>query len=168
MRTCGDEKRVEQLREIEAEQADTRDGGPRGHDQQYPARQPRPPLAVGIVLAVLLVSTLAHTVLSTMRRRQVDLAVLRALGCTRRQLESTMRWQTFMLIGSALVAGTPLLRRGLRAYAHRRGDGYARRGALRPERRARMGTLARAPSRRDEHAPLQALRQRRMRRLNWL
>jgi hypothetical protein len=50
MRTCGDEKRVEQLREIEAEQADTRDGGPRGHDQQYPARQPRPPLAVGIVV----------------------------------------------------------------------------------------------------------------------
>ena len=43
-----------------------------------------------------------------MRRRQVDLAVLRALGCTRRQLESTMRWQTFMLIGSALVVGIPL------------------------------------------------------------
>jgi putative ABC transport system permease protein len=43
-----------------------------------------------------------------MRRRQFDLAVLRALGCTRRQLESTMRWQTLMLIGSAMVVGIPL------------------------------------------------------------
>ena len=66
------------------------------------------PLAVGVALALLLFATLAHTVLSTMRRRQVDLAVLRALGCTRRQLESTMRWQTSMLIGSALVVGIPL------------------------------------------------------------
>ena len=66
------------------------------------------PLAVGVALALLLFATLAHTVLSTMRRRQVDLAVLRALGCTRRQLESTMRWQTLMLIGSALVVGIPL------------------------------------------------------------
>jgi putative ABC transport system permease protein len=66
------------------------------------------PLAVGVVLALLLFATLAHTVLSTMRRRQIDLAVLRALGATRRQLESTMRWQTLMLIGSALVVGIPL------------------------------------------------------------
>jgi putative ABC transport system permease protein len=66
------------------------------------------PVAVGVALALLLFATLTHTVLSTMRRRQVDLAVLRALGCTRRQLESTMRWQALMLIGSALVVGIPL------------------------------------------------------------
>ena len=65
------------------------------------------PLAVGAVVALLLFATLTHTVLSTMRRRQVDLAVIRALGATRRQLESTMRWQTLMLIGSALVVGIP-------------------------------------------------------------
>jgi hypothetical protein len=66
------------------------------------------PLAAGIVLALLLFATLTHTVLSTMRRRQSDLAVLRALGCTRRQLESTMRWQTLMLTGSALIVGIPV------------------------------------------------------------
>jgi putative ABC transport system permease protein len=66
------------------------------------------PLAAGIVVALLLFATLTHTVLSTMRRRRIDLAVLRALGCTRRQLESTMRWQTLMLIGSAMVVGVPL------------------------------------------------------------
>ena len=66
------------------------------------------PLAVGVVLALLLIATLAHTVMSTMRRRQGDLAVLRALGSTRRQLESTMRWQTFMLTASGLLVGVPL------------------------------------------------------------
>ena len=66
------------------------------------------PLAAGVVVALLLFATLTHTVLSTMRRRRIDLAVLRALGCTRRQLESTMRWQTLMLIGSALIVGIPL------------------------------------------------------------
>jgi putative ABC transport system permease protein len=66
------------------------------------------PLAIGIVVALLLFATLTHTVLSTMRRRQIDLAVLRALGGTRRQLESTMRWQAFMLIGSAMAVGIPL------------------------------------------------------------
>jgi hypothetical protein len=66
------------------------------------------PLAVGIAVALLLFATLTHTVVSTMRRRQIDLAVLRALGCTRGQLESTMRWQTLMLIGSALIVGIPL------------------------------------------------------------
>jgi hypothetical protein len=66
------------------------------------------PLVVGIVLALLLVATLAHALTSTMRRRRGDLAVLRELGCTRRQLESIMRWQTFMLSASALVVGIPL------------------------------------------------------------
>jgi hypothetical protein len=65
-------------------------------------------LAVGVVLSLLLVATLTHALLSTMRRRQSDLAVLRALGCTRRQLESTMRWQTFMVTASALAVGIPL------------------------------------------------------------
>ena len=66
------------------------------------------PLVVGVVLALLLVATLTHALLSTMRRRRGDLAVLRALGCTRRQLASTVRWQTFMLTASALVVGIPL------------------------------------------------------------
>jgi len=66
------------------------------------------PLVVGIVLALLLAATLVHALLSTMRRRRGDLAILRALGCTRRQLASMMRWQTFMLTASALVVGIPI------------------------------------------------------------
>ena len=46
----------------------------------------RLPLTIGIVLVLLLVATLTHVLVSTMRRRSVDLAILRALGCTRRNL----------------------------------------------------------------------------------
>jgi ABC-type antimicrobial peptide transport system permease subunit len=65
------------------------------------------PLAIGLVLALFLVVTLIHALVSTMRRRTSDLAVLRALGCTRRQLAATMRWQGLMLTLSAIVIGIP-------------------------------------------------------------
>ncbi len=66
------------------------------------------PLAIGVVLALFLVATLVHALVSTMRRRTSDLAVLRALGCTRRQLAATLRWQGLMLTVSAIVIGVPI------------------------------------------------------------
>jgi hypothetical protein len=66
------------------------------------------PLAIGVVLALFLVATLVHALVSTMRRRTSDLAVLRALGCTRRQLAATLRWQGLMLTISAIVIGVPI------------------------------------------------------------
>ncbi|MGZ4242253.1 MAG: FtsX-like permease family protein [Actinomycetota bacterium] len=66
------------------------------------------PLAIGAVLALFLVATLVHALVSTMRRRTSDLAVLRALGCTRGQLAATLRWQGVMLTVSAIVIGVPL------------------------------------------------------------
>ncbi|MDQ1461763.1 MAG: putative transport system permease protein [Actinomycetota bacterium] len=66
------------------------------------------PVAIGVVLALFLVVTLVHALVSTMRRRTSDLAVLRALGCTRRQLAATLRWQGLMLTLSAIVIGIPI------------------------------------------------------------
>ena len=66
------------------------------------------PLAIGVVLGLFLVATLVHALVSTMRRRTSDLAVLRALGCTRRQLAATLRWQGLMLTVSAIVIGIPV------------------------------------------------------------
>jgi ABC-type lipoprotein release transport system permease subunit len=68
----------------------------------------RLPLALGIVLALLLVATLTHVLVSTMRRRSRDLSILRALGCTRRNLSSTLRWQSVILTSVAIVVGIPL------------------------------------------------------------
>ncbi len=66
------------------------------------------PLTIGIVLVALLVATLIHVLVSTMRRRSRDFAVLRALGCTPRNLVATMCWQTIVLTGASIVVGVPL------------------------------------------------------------
>jgi len=68
----------------------------------------RLPLAIGLVLLLLLVATLTHVLVSTMRRRSRDLAILRALGCTTRNLASTLRWQSVMLTVAAIVIGVPI------------------------------------------------------------
>jgi len=61
-----------------------------------------------VVLVLFLMATLIHALVSTMRRRVTDLSVLRALGCTPRQLSSTLRWQGFMLTAAAIVVGIPI------------------------------------------------------------
>ena len=66
------------------------------------------PLAVGVVLVLLLVATLTHVLVSTMRRRAGDLAILRAIGASSRNLVATLRWQALVLTGSAILIGLPL------------------------------------------------------------
>ncbi len=66
------------------------------------------PLAVGVVLVLLLLATLTHVLVSTMRRRAADLAILRAIGASSRNLVATLRWQALVLTGSALLIGLPL------------------------------------------------------------
>ena len=66
------------------------------------------PPAIGIMLILLLVATLTHVLVTTMRRRAADLAVLRALGCVPRQLASILRWQALVLTGTALALGIPI------------------------------------------------------------
>lgn len=68
----------------------------------------RLPLTIGIVLVLMLVATLTHVLVSTMRRRTSDLAILRALGCSPRNLVATMRWQSLVLTVAAIVIGVPL------------------------------------------------------------
>jgi hypothetical protein len=68
----------------------------------------RLPLAIGVVLVLLLIATLTHVLVSTMRRRSGDLAIMRALGCTRRNLASILRWQSVVLTAAAVVIGIPL------------------------------------------------------------
>jgi putative ABC transport system permease protein len=66
------------------------------------------PLAIGGALVLLLIATLTHVLVSTMRRRSRDLAILRALGCTTRNLVSTLRWQSVVLTVAAIVIGVPV------------------------------------------------------------
>jgi ABC-type antimicrobial peptide transport system permease subunit len=49
-----------------------------------------------------------HTLFVTSRRRRVDLAVLRALGCRPRQAGGVINWQGFFLGLASFVIGCPL------------------------------------------------------------
>ena len=60
------------------------------------------------VLALLAAVTLAHTLVSSVRRRRRDLAVLKTLGFVRRQVSLAVVWQATTLSGIALLIGVPL------------------------------------------------------------
>jgi len=66
------------------------------------------PLALAVVLAVLAVGTLAHVLLTGVRRRRRDLALLKTLGFTRRQVLGAVAWEASAFAAVALLAGLPL------------------------------------------------------------
>jgi len=66
------------------------------------------PLVLATVLALLAVGTLAHVLLTGVRRRRRDLAVLKTLGCTRSQVHRMVASEASALAAAALLAGIPL------------------------------------------------------------
>ncbi len=66
------------------------------------------PLVLAAVLALLAVATLAHVLLTGVRRHRRDLAVLKTLGLTRSQVIRVVSWQASALAAVALLAGLPL------------------------------------------------------------
>jgi hypothetical protein len=63
-------------------------------------------LAGALVLGA--VSSLLLTLMSSVRRRRRDLALLKTLGFTRRQLSATVAWQSTAAISVGAIAGVPL------------------------------------------------------------
>ena len=66
------------------------------------------PLLLGAVLALLAAGTLIHVLVTGVRRRRRDLAMLKALGLTRRQVLAVVEWQAAALAAVALLFGVPL------------------------------------------------------------
>ena len=66
------------------------------------------PLLLAAVLALLAVGTLAHVLLTGVRRRRRDLAVLKTLGLVRSQVLRVVAWEATALAAAALLAGLPL------------------------------------------------------------
>jgi hypothetical protein len=66
------------------------------------------PLALGAFLALLAVGAVGHALATAVRRRRHDLAVLRALGMTRRQSRGVVATQASVLALVGLVFGIPL------------------------------------------------------------
>jgi hypothetical protein len=65
------------------------------------------PLVLGVVLALLAIATLAHVLLTSVRRRRRDLAVLKTLGMTRTQVAGVVGWHAAALVLAALLIGLP-------------------------------------------------------------
>jgi ABC-type antimicrobial peptide transport system permease subunit len=66
------------------------------------------PLALAVVLALLAIGTLAHVLLTGVRRRRRDLALLKTLGFTRRQVLAAVAWEASAFAAVALLIGLPL------------------------------------------------------------
>ena len=66
------------------------------------------PLALAVVLAVLAIGTLAHVLLTGVRRRRRDLALLKTLGFTRRQVLAAVTWEASAFAAVALLVGLPV------------------------------------------------------------
>jgi putative ABC transport system permease protein len=65
------------------------------------------PQVLGIGLAVVALLTIGHLLMTSVRRRQRDFAILRALGFTSWQVRGTLCWQALTLAGIALLIGVP-------------------------------------------------------------
>lgn len=83
------------------------------------------PLQLSILFAFAAFATLVHVLLTSVRRRRRDLAILQTLGFRRGQVAAIVAWQALTLAGLALIFGVPigmlLGRLGWAAFAYRLG-----------------------------------------------
>ena len=75
---------------------------------QDASRYQRLPLYLAIVFAVAALGSLVHVLLTSARRRRVDLAILRTLGFRGRQVSLTVVWQAVTLVLLAFSIGAPI------------------------------------------------------------
>lgn len=66
------------------------------------------PLALGVLMALIGMITLAYLLVASFSRRRSELAVLRTLGFTRRQLVATLAVQATTIVLLALLLGVPV------------------------------------------------------------
>jgi putative ABC transport system permease protein len=66
------------------------------------------PLLLAGLLVALTVMILGHTLVTAVRRRRRDLAVLKALGFLRWQISATVAWQASVLALLSVLAGLPI------------------------------------------------------------
>jgi hypothetical protein len=66
------------------------------------------PLVLGGCFGALALLTIAHLLVTSVRRRRRDIAVLRAVGFSRRQVRAAVAWQSGTLMAVSLAAGIPV------------------------------------------------------------
>ena len=66
------------------------------------------PVALAAVLALLAIGVVTNLLVTSIRRRRHDLAILKTLGIGRRGISATVAWQATTLVGVALLVGLPI------------------------------------------------------------
>jgi ABC-type antimicrobial peptide transport system permease subunit len=66
------------------------------------------PLLLAGLVALLAAATLAHTLVTSIRRRRRDLAILKMLGFVPAQVRWTVAWQATTFVSVALLIGLPV------------------------------------------------------------
>jgi ABC-type lipoprotein release transport system permease subunit len=72
------------------------------------ARMGSQPLALALAVAAGAVLSLALALLASVRRRRRELALLKTLGLTRRQVMAAVAWQASVILVIAALVGVPL------------------------------------------------------------
>ena len=67
-----------------------------------------PPLALALLLTLLAIGTITHALITSVRRRGRDLAILKTIGFTPRQIRTTVAWQATAIAATSLIIGLPL------------------------------------------------------------
>jgi hypothetical protein len=98
--------------------ADANPGGTPGGTYQQPrvvgaaivnaSQMGSQPLVLALALAVAAVLSLAVALLASVRQRRPELALLKALGLTRRQVRAVIAWQASVILLVAALVGVPL------------------------------------------------------------
>jgi putative ABC transport system permease protein len=66
------------------------------------------PLVLAGILALMAAATIAHTLITSIRRRRLDFAILKTLGFVRGQVSGTVAWQATTFGALALTIGIPI------------------------------------------------------------
>ena len=66
------------------------------------------PLLLAGLVGLLAAATLAHTLVTSIRRRRRDLAILKMLGFVPRQVRGAVAWQATTFVSAALLIGLPV------------------------------------------------------------
>jgi ABC-type antimicrobial peptide transport system permease subunit len=66
------------------------------------------PIVIGGLLGLIAVASLMHTLMTSLRRRRRDLAILKMLGFERGQISRIVAWQATTIVAIALLIGVPL------------------------------------------------------------
>ena len=84
------------------------DGTQLGDANKDAARAKNIPLVLASLFTIVAFATLVHVLVTSVRRRRRDLAILRTIGFTRRQISRTVAWQAATIAVVGLVIGLPL------------------------------------------------------------